>query len=59
MKENVYDAPHEAVNNVKRHLLASGVFEQVKIEYMALYSHISPVYEVDPIEKITDAYLDQ
>lgn len=26
---------------------------------MDLYSHLVPVYDVDPMEKITDAYLDQ
>lgn len=32
---------------------------QVGIEFMDLYSHLIPVYEVEPLEKITDAYLDQ
>jgi len=31
----------------------------VGIEFMDLYSHLIPVYEVEPLEKITDAYLDQ
>ncbi len=26
---------------------------------MDLYSHLVPVYDVEPLEKITDAYLDQ
>ena len=26
---------------------------------MDLYSHLIPTYEIDPLEKITDAYLDQ
>jgi len=26
---------------------------------MDFYSHLIPVYDVDPLEKITDAYLDQ
>jgi pre-mRNA-processing factor 8 len=26
---------------------------------MDFYSHIIPVYEIEPLEKITDAYLDQ
>ena len=29
------------------------------IEFMDLYSHLVPVYDVEPLEKITDAYLDQ
>lgn len=32
---------------------------QVGIEFMDLYSHLIPVYDVEPLEKITDAYLDQ
>ena len=32
---------------------------EVGIEFMDLYSHLVPVYEVEPLEKITDAYLDQ
>ena len=32
---------------------------QVSIEFMDLYSHLIPVYEIEPLEKITDAYLDQ
>ena len=26
---------------------------------MDLYSHLLPVYHIEPLEKITDAYLDQ
>ena len=29
------------------------------MQFMDLYSHLIPVYEVEPLEKITDAYLDQ
>lgn len=32
---------------------------QVGIEFMDLYSHLIPVYHLEPLEKITDAYLDQ
>lgn len=34
-------------------------FFQVGIEFMDLYSYLIPVYEIEPLEKITDAYLDQ
>lgn len=34
-------------------------FLQVGIEFMDLYSYLIPVYEIEPLEKITDAYLDQ
>lgn len=35
------------------------MFKEVTIEFMDLYSHLVPVYEVEPLEKITDSYLDQ
>jgi hypothetical protein len=31
----------------------------VAIEFMDMYSHLIPVYEIEPLEKITDCYLDQ
>lgn len=34
-------------------------FRQVSIEFMDMYSHLIPVYEIEPLEKITDCYLDQ
>lgn len=57
--EQAYDNPHEALVRIKRHLLTQRAFKEVGIEFMDLYSHLIPVYDVEPIEKITDAYLDQ
>ena len=57
--EKAYDNPHEALSRIKRHLLTQRAFKEVSIEFMDLYSHLIPVYEVEPLEKITDAYLDQ
>jgi U5 snRNP spliceosome subunit len=57
--EQAYDNPHEALSRVKRHLLTMRSFKEVNIEFMDLYSHLIPVYEIEPLEKITDAYLDQ
>ena len=54
-----YDNPHEALSRIKRHLLTQRAFKEVGIEFMDLYSHLVPVYDVEPLEKITDAYLDQ
>ena len=34
-------------------------FKEIRIEFSDYYSHLVPVYEVEPLEKITDAYLDQ
>jgi pre-mRNA-processing factor 8 len=44
---------------VKRHLLCHRSFKEVGIEFMDLYTHLIPVYDIEPLEKITDAYLDQ
>ncbi len=32
---------------------------QVSIEFMDLYSHLISVHDIEPLEKITDSYLDQ
>ena len=57
--EQAYDNPHEALSRIKRHLLTQRAFKEVSIEFMDLYSHLIPVYEIEPLEKITDCYLDQ
>jgi pre-mRNA-processing factor 8 len=57
--EQAYDNPHEALSRIKRHLLTQRAFKEVSIEFMDLYSHLVPIYRVEPLEKITDAYLDQ
>ena len=54
-----YDNPHEALSRIKRHLLTQRSFKEAGIEFMDLYSHLIPVYDIEPLEKITDAYLDQ
>jgi len=57
--EQAYDNPHEALSRIKRHLLTQRAFKEVGVEFMDLYSHLIPVYDIEPLEKITDAYLDQ
>lgn len=57
--EQAYDNPHEALQRIKRHLLTQRQFKEVSIEFMDMYSHLIPVYEIEPLEKITDCYLDQ
>ena len=57
--EQAFDNPHEALSRIKRHLLTQRAFKEVNIEFMDLYSHLIPVYEIEPLEKISDAYLDQ
>ncbi|PJF18143.1 hypothetical protein PSACC_02043, partial [Paramicrosporidium saccamoebae] len=57
--EQAYDNPHETLSRIKRLLLTQRTFKECGIEMMDLYSHLLPVYDIEPLEKITDAYLDQ
>ena len=57
--EQAYDNPHDTLSRIKRHLLTQRAFKEVGIEFMDMYDHLTPVYEIEPLEKITDAYLDQ
>ncbi|KAI0564470.1 pre-mRNA processing 8 protein PRP8 [Gracilaria domingensis] len=57
--ELAYDNPHETLSRIKRHLLTQRAFKETKVDFMDNYDHIIPVHYVDPIEKITDCYLDQ
>eukprot|EP00916_Digyalum_oweni_P016330 GHVL01026800.1.p1 GENE.GHVL01026800.1~~GHVL01026800.1.p1 ORF type:complete len:770 (+),score=80.97 GHVL01026800.1:1583-3892(+) len=57
--EQAYDNPHDALSRIKRHLLTQRTFKELTIEFNDLYSHLIPTYEVEPLEKISDAYLDQ
>uniref|UniRef100_A0A0N5BA01 MPN domain-containing protein n=1 Tax=Strongyloides papillosus TaxID=174720 RepID=A0A0N5BA01_STREA len=57
--EHAYDNPHDALSRIKRHILTQRSFKEVGIEFMDLYTHLIPVYEIEALEKVTDAYLDQ
>lgn len=57
--EQAYDNPHEALSRIKRHLLTQRTFKEVHIEFFDMYSHLVPLFLIEPLEKITDAYLDQ
>jgi len=57
--EMAYDNPHETLSRIKRHLLTQRAFKEVGIEFLDMFSYIVPVYHIEPLEKITDAYLDQ
>lgn len=57
--EQAYDNPHECLSRIKKFLLTQRVFKDVGLEMLDQYHQLTPVYEVDPLEKITDAYLDQ
>lgn len=57
--EQAYDNPHECLARIKKFLLTQRIFKEVGLEMMDYYTHLIPTYEIDPLEKITDAYLDQ
>ena len=57
--EQAYDNPHETLARIKRLLLTQRAFKECNIEFMDFFSHMIPVYDIEPLEKITDAYLDQ
>lgn len=57
--EQAYDSPNECLIRVKKFLLTQRLFKEVGISMMDYYSHLVPAYTIDPLEKITDAYLDQ
>ncbi|EGX48544.1 pre-mRNA-splicing factor 8, variant 2 [Orbilia oligospora] len=57
--EQAYDSPGTTLARIKRFLLTQRAFKEVGIDMNDNYSDINPVYDVEPIEKITDAYLDQ
>ncbi|ODV88975.1 hypothetical protein CANCADRAFT_65636 [Tortispora caseinolytica NRRL Y-17796] len=57
--EQGYDNPHETLNRIKKLILTQRAFKEVTIEMTDHYSHISPAYIIDPLEKLTDAYIDQ
>ena len=57
--EQAYDSPATTLTRIKRFLLTQRAFKEVGIDMNDNYSSINPVYDIEPIEKITDAYLDQ
>lgn len=57
--EAAYDNPHEALARIKRSLLTARAFKEVGLEFLDNYSHLIPVTNIEPLEKIADAYLDQ
>jgi pre-mRNA-processing factor 8 len=57
--EQAYDDPHECLSRIKRLLLTQRAFKQSGIEFFDTYDKLIPCYNIEPVEKITDAYLDQ
>jgi pre-mRNA-processing factor 8 len=57
--EQAYDSPGTTLERIKRFLLTQRAFKEVNIDMNDNYNTINPVYDIEPIEKISDAYLDQ
>lgn len=57
--EQAYDTPHETLARIKKFIATQRVFKEARLEMADHYDYLSPTYEIDPLEKITDAYLDQ
>jgi len=57
--EQGFDNPHDTLTRIKRFLLTARAFKEVGLMYLDEFTQITPTYTVDPLEKITDAYLDQ
>ncbi|KAL5624781.1 hypothetical protein BROUX41_004841 [Berkeleyomyces rouxiae] len=57
--EQAYDSPGTTLERIKRFMLTQRAFKEVSIDMNDNYSTINPVYDIEPMEKITDAYLDQ
>ncbi|KAI3630235.1 hypothetical protein MIR68_011670 [Amoeboaphelidium protococcarum] len=57
--EQAYDNPHECLTRIKRLLLTQRAFKEVGIEFFDQFDELIPVYKIEPLEKITDAYVEQ
>ncbi|WVN88199.1 pre-mRNA-processing-splicing factor 8 [Cryptococcus depauperatus CBS 7841] len=57
--EQAYDNPHECLSRIKRLLLTQRAFKEAGIEFFDTYDKLIPCYDIEPIEKISDSYLDQ
>lgn len=57
--EQAFDNPHETLARIKRLMLTQRAFKEAGMDFFDAYSKIIPCYDIEPLEKITDAYLDQ
>jgi pre-mRNA-processing factor 8 len=53
--EQAYDNPHECLSRIKRLLLTQRAFKEAGIEFFDTYDKLIPCYDIEPVEKITDA----
>ncbi|KXN90921.1 Pre-mRNA-processing-splicing factor 8 [Leucoagaricus sp. SymC.cos] len=52
-----YDNPHECLSCIKHLLLTQHVFKEASIEFFDTYDKLIPCYDIEPVEKITNAFL--
>ncbi|EPQ26542.1 uncharacterized protein PFL1_05864 [Pseudozyma flocculosa PF-1] len=57
--EQAFDNPHETLARIKRLMLTQRAAKAVGIEFFDTFDKLIPCYDIEPMEKITDAYLDQ
>ncbi|KAF9645143.1 hypothetical protein BDM02DRAFT_3271917 [Thelephora ganbajun] len=55
----VYDNPYECLSRIKRLLLTQRAFKETGIESFDTHDKLIPCHDIEPVEKPTDAYLDQ
>ncbi|SPO42226.1 uncharacterized protein PSFLO_07709 [Pseudozyma flocculosa] len=57
--KQAFDNPHETLARIKRLMLTQRAAKAVGIEFFDTFNKLIPCYDIEPMEKITDAYLDQ
>ncbi|EPQ28314.1 uncharacterized protein PFL1_04141 [Pseudozyma flocculosa PF-1] len=57
--EQAFDNPHETLARIKRLMLTQRAAKAVGIEFFDTFDKLIPCYDIEPMEKIIDAYLDQ
>lgn len=57
--EKAFENPHESLNRIKKLLITQRIFKPIRFEMSDTLHELYPRFFVDPLEKITDAYLDQ
>jgi len=53
--EQAYDNPHECLSRIKHLLLTQRAFKEAAIEFFDTYNKLIPCYDIEPVEKITNA----
>lgn len=57
--EQAFDEPAVTLARIKRLMLTQRAFKEASMEFFDTYEKLIPCFDIEPIEKITDAYLDQ